>query len=100
MCRRVTSYSLVQSEPSKVTMVLYSSTECLYAAGKSSGDGTVEAFAEVTGESSDQYIISLSKSWQTRNTSDMKKFLIWLKQHSLQPIRRAHFPVFRNCCRW
>ncbi|GBM74661.1 hypothetical protein AVEN_58503-1 [Araneus ventricosus] len=32
MCRRVTSDSLVQSEPSKVTMVLYSSTECLHAA--------------------------------------------------------------------
>ncbi|GBN76856.1 hypothetical protein AVEN_114913-1 [Araneus ventricosus] len=31
MCRRVTSDSLVQSEPSKVTMVLHSSTECLYA---------------------------------------------------------------------
>ncbi|GBN41584.1 hypothetical protein AVEN_113663-1 [Araneus ventricosus] len=31
MCRRVTSDSLVQSEPSKVTMVLYLSTECLYA---------------------------------------------------------------------
>ncbi|GBM33502.1 hypothetical protein AVEN_273000-1 [Araneus ventricosus] len=31
MCRRVTSYSLAQSEPSKVTMVLCSSTECLYA---------------------------------------------------------------------
>ncbi|GBM78024.1 hypothetical protein AVEN_13038-1 [Araneus ventricosus] len=45
------------------------------------GDGTVEAFVEVTDESSDQYI-SLSKSWQTRDTSDLKKFLIWLKQHS------------------
>ncbi|GBN01628.1 Glucose dehydrogenase [FAD, quinone] [Araneus ventricosus] len=33
MCRRVTSDSLAQSEPSKVTMVLYSSTECLYATG-------------------------------------------------------------------
>ncbi|GBO25884.1 hypothetical protein AVEN_131791-1, partial [Araneus ventricosus] len=32
MRRRVTSDSLVQSEPSKVTMVLCSSTECLYAA--------------------------------------------------------------------
>ncbi|GBN13566.1 hypothetical protein AVEN_120583-1 [Araneus ventricosus] len=31
MCRRVTSDSLVQSEPSKVVMVLCSSTECLYA---------------------------------------------------------------------
>ncbi|GBO30915.1 hypothetical protein AVEN_163415-1 [Araneus ventricosus] len=31
MCRRVTSDSLVQSEPSKVTMVLYLSKECLYA---------------------------------------------------------------------
>ncbi|GBN93993.1 hypothetical protein AVEN_74509-1 [Araneus ventricosus] len=31
MCRRVTSDSLVQSEPSKLTMVLCSSTECLYA---------------------------------------------------------------------
>ncbi|GBL55849.1 hypothetical protein AVEN_56121-1 [Araneus ventricosus] len=29
--RSVTSYSVVQSEPSKVTMVLCSSTECLYA---------------------------------------------------------------------
>ncbi|GBO46695.1 hypothetical protein AVEN_43874-1 [Araneus ventricosus] len=34
MCRRVTSDSFVQSELSKVTMVLCSSTECLYAAGK------------------------------------------------------------------
>ncbi|GBN70088.1 hypothetical protein AVEN_77300-1 [Araneus ventricosus] len=33
MGRRVTSDSLVQSEPSKVTMVLYLSTECLYASG-------------------------------------------------------------------
>ncbi|GBM49351.1 hypothetical protein AVEN_148679-1 [Araneus ventricosus] len=41
----------------------------------------VETFAEVTGEYSDQHI-SLSKSWQTRDTSDLKKFLIWLKQHS------------------
>ncbi|GBN22069.1 hypothetical protein AVEN_187009-1 [Araneus ventricosus] len=34
MCRRVTSHSFVQSELSKVTMVLYSSTECLYASGR------------------------------------------------------------------
>ncbi|GBN88547.1 hypothetical protein AVEN_198077-1 [Araneus ventricosus] len=53
----------------------------LHHAGKSSGDGAVEAFAEVTDESSDPYI-SLSKSWQTLDTSDLKKFLIWLKQHS------------------
>ncbi|GBM48480.1 hypothetical protein AVEN_50274-1 [Araneus ventricosus] len=32
MCRRVTLDSIVLSEPSKVTMVLCSSTECLYAA--------------------------------------------------------------------
>ncbi|GBM13488.1 hypothetical protein AVEN_40424-1 [Araneus ventricosus] len=38
----------------------------------------VEAFAGVTGESSDP----LSKSWQTRDIRDFKKFLIWLKQHS------------------
>ncbi|GBL88820.1 hypothetical protein AVEN_158938-1 [Araneus ventricosus] len=31
ICRRVTSDSFVQSEPSKVTMVLCWSTECLYA---------------------------------------------------------------------
>ncbi|GBN33953.1 hypothetical protein AVEN_220258-1 [Araneus ventricosus] len=53
----------------------------LHHAGKSSGDGTVEAFALVTDESSDRYI-SLSKSWQTGDMSDLKKFLIWLKQHS------------------
>ncbi|GBL99323.1 hypothetical protein AVEN_206748-1 [Araneus ventricosus] len=53
----------------------------LHHSGKSSGDGTVEAFDEVKDESSDQYISS-SKLWQTRNTSDLKKFLIWLKQHS------------------
>ncbi|GBM16544.1 hypothetical protein AVEN_224280-1 [Araneus ventricosus] len=41
----------------------------------------MEAFAEVTDESSDQHI-SLLKSWQTRDTSDLKKFLIWLKQYS------------------
>ncbi|GBN26633.1 hypothetical protein AVEN_102706-1 [Araneus ventricosus] len=35
VCRRVASDSLVQSEPSKVTMVLCSSTECLYATGRS-----------------------------------------------------------------
>ncbi|GBM30460.1 hypothetical protein AVEN_237689-1 [Araneus ventricosus] len=91
MCRRVTSDSLAQSEPSKVTMVLCSSTKCLYAAGKSSGIGTVEAFAEVTDESSDQYIY-LSKSWQTRDTSDLKKFLIWLKQHS--PFNQSEELIF------
>ncbi|GBO17620.1 hypothetical protein AVEN_140612-1 [Araneus ventricosus] len=42
---------------------------------------SVEAFAEVTGKSSDQYI-SLSKSWQTRDTCDLKNFLVWLKQYS------------------
>ncbi|GBM23344.1 hypothetical protein AVEN_97752-1 [Araneus ventricosus] len=36
MCRRVTSDSLVQSVPSKVTMVPCSSTECLYASVTSS----------------------------------------------------------------
>ncbi|GBN72141.1 hypothetical protein AVEN_33226-1 [Araneus ventricosus] len=63
----------------------------LYHAEKSSGDGIVEAFAEVTDESSDQYI-SLSKSWQTRDTSDLKKFLIWLKQHS--PFNRYEELIF------
>ncbi|GBM94584.1 hypothetical protein AVEN_272496-1 [Araneus ventricosus] len=33
ICRRVTSDSFVRSKPSKVTMVLCSSTECLYASG-------------------------------------------------------------------
>ncbi|GBN56282.1 hypothetical protein AVEN_87656-1 [Araneus ventricosus] len=41
----------------------------------------VKVFSEVTDESSDQYI-SLSKSYQNRDTSDLKEFLLWLKQHS------------------
>lgn len=41
----------------------------------------VEAFAEVTPESSDQHI-SLSRSWQARDSRDLQKFLLWLNQHS------------------
>ncbi|GBN42286.1 hypothetical protein AVEN_29970-1 [Araneus ventricosus] len=41
----------------------------------------VEAFSGMTGESSEWHI-SLSKLWQTRDTRDLKKFLIWLKLHS------------------
>ncbi|GBM76674.1 hypothetical protein AVEN_48796-1 [Araneus ventricosus] len=37
MCRRVASDSVVQSESSKVTMVLCSSTECPYAAWPEGG---------------------------------------------------------------
>ncbi|GBN14299.1 hypothetical protein AVEN_266517-1 [Araneus ventricosus] len=45
----------------------------------------------MTDESSDQYI-SLSKSWQTRDTNDLKKFLIWLKQHS--PFNQSEELIF------
>ncbi|KAJ8873473.1 hypothetical protein PR048_024291 [Dryococelus australis] len=40
----------------------------------------VEYFAGVRVESSDQQM-SLSRSWQTRDTSDLKKFVVWLSKH-------------------
>ncbi|KAJ8897634.1 hypothetical protein PR048_002983 [Dryococelus australis] len=57
------------------------STLDLHHAGKSPCDGSSGSFAGVTSESSNQHI-SLSRLWQTRDISDLKKFVVWLNQHS------------------